>query len=204
MVWSFSKLTLQFLVASRVNVIWLTCYDFWKRGGQQLAKTSILTLFLGDQAQSTSHQECMVEVDKKMCPSGDHPFLASRLLLLQCQSKNAFEQKNKNPIILPERSTLFSNSHFCLKVNYYTSIFGQKGRFCHSVDLKRRPKDEKCYKNIFCMNIEFSDNAWKCIDLLSQVNLGFDLLIFVMLSKSILQQERKLLVAKKMTLHSHG
>ena len=122
-VWSFSKLTLQFLVASRVNVIWLTCYDFWKRGGQQLAKTSILTLFLGDQAQSTSHQECMVEVDKKMCPSGDHPFLASRLLLLQCQSKNAFEQKNKNPIILPERSTLFSNSHFCLKVNYYTSIF---------------------------------------------------------------------------------
>ena len=97
MVWSFSKLTLQFLVASRVNVIWLTCYDFWKRGGQQLAKTSILTLFLGDQAQSTSHQECMVEVDKKMCPSGDHPFLASRLLLLQCQSKNAFEQKTKIP-----------------------------------------------------------------------------------------------------------
>ena len=46
------------------------------------------------------------------------------------------------------------------------------------MDLKRRPKDEKCYKNIFCMNIEFSDNTWKCIDLLSQVNLGFDLLIF--------------------------
>lgn len=93
---------------------------------------------------------------------------------------------------------------FVLKSTTIQVFLDKKGRFCHSVDLKRRPKDEKCYKNIFCMNIEFSDNTWKCIDLLSQVNLGFDLLIFVMLSKSILQQERKLLVAKKMTLHSHG
>ena len=131
-------------------------------------------------------------------------FLLQGSCYFNVKVKMPSNKKNKNPIILPERSTLFSNSHFCLKVNYYTSIFGQKGRFCHSVDLKRRPKDEKCYKNIFCMNIEFSDNTWKCIDLLSQVNLGFDLLIFVMLSKSILQQERKLLVAKKMTLHSHG
>lgn len=138
----------------------------FEKEDNNLQKHPFWPYFWGGQLLKALHtQECMVEVDKKMCPSGDHPFLASRLLLLQCQSKNALNKKTKIPSFFEKEEGL---------------------------------RMKVLYKHFFAWTLKmywlaFTSQPWIWP------------LDFVMLSKSILQQERKLLVAKKMTLHSsHG